>query len=330
MDVQARHARREAQRRAIARRRRLAAGSILGALALAALAVVLLAGESGSSTPSAVHNASSTQPGAHAHVVRSGPPRDGAPATRATGRPGTAAVPILMYHVIKAPPAGAPFPGLYVQPQEFAEQMRALKDAGWHAVTLDQVQAYWSRGVPLGPGKPIVLSFDNGYESQFTQALPVLRSLGWVGDENIQLTGLPPSQGGLGTQEVRDLIEDGWELDTQGISHADLITLDPEQLSFQVADARRILQQRYQVPVDWFCYPSGHYDAAVVAAVRAAGFEGSTTVVPGWAHPTDDPYRLHRLRVLGGTTPRQLLELVQDTRENGPAPAAYNGSEATS
>src|ERR1700689_1580031 len=121
MDVQARHARREAQRRTVARRRRLA-GSILGALALAALAVVLLASESGSSTQSALHNASSTQPGAHAHPVRSGPPRDGAPAARATGRPGTAAVPILMYHVIKAPPAGAPFPGLYVQPQEFAAQ----------------------------------------------------------------------------------------------------------------------------------------------------------------------------------------------------------------
>ena len=324
MDVQARHARREARRRAVARRR-LAAASILGALALAALAVVLLAGESGSSTPSAAHDASSPQPGARAHPARSGPPRDGAPAAPATGRPGTVAVPILMYHVIKAPPAGAPFPGLYVQPQEFAEQMHALKDAGWHAVTLDQIQADWSRGVPLGAGKPIVLSFDNGYASQFTQALPVLRSLGWVGDENIQLTGLPPSQGGLGTQQVRDLIDDGWELDTQGISHADLITLDPEQLNYQVADARRILQRRYHVPVDWFCYPSGHYDAAVVSAVRAAGFEGSTTVVPGWTRPTDDPYRLHRLRVLGGTTPQQLLELVQDTRENGPAPASYSG-----
>jgi hypothetical protein len=47
--------------------------------------------------------------------------------------------------------------------------------------------------------------------------------------------------------------------------------------------------------------------------------------VPGWAHPTDDPYRLHRLRVLGGTTPQQLLALAQDTRANGPAPASYSG-----
>ncbi len=176
-----------------------------------------------------------------------------------------------MYHVISAPPAGAPFPGLYVTPGEFAAQMRALKGAGWHAVTLDEVQAYWRRGASLGAGKPIVLTFDNGYQSQYTQALPVLRQLGWVADENIQLTGLPPSQGGLGPAEVRGMLAAGWELDTQGISHADLITLDPQQLHDQVAVARTMLQHRYHVAVNWFCYPSGHYDAAVIAAVQRRG-----------------------------------------------------------
>ena len=48
--------------------------------------------------------------------------------------------------------------------------------------------------MPIGPGKPIVLTFDNGYASQYLNAMPVLRRLGWVGDENIQLSGLPPSQ----------------------------------------------------------------------------------------------------------------------------------------
>jgi peptidoglycan/xylan/chitin deacetylase (PgdA/CDA1 family) len=232
-------------------------------------------------------------------------------------------VPILIYHVIAAPPAGAPFPGLYVEPAEFAEQMQALKDAGWHAVTMDEVAAYWSRGVPLGPGKPVVVSFDNGYNSQYTQALPVLRRLGWVGNLNMQLTGLPPSQGGLGEGQVRGLLAAGWELDTQGISHAALITLDAEELHGQVSVARETLRRRYHVPVNWFCYPSGQYDPAVEAAVKAAGFVGSTTVVPGWAHPSDDPYRLHRLRVLGGTSGQQLLELLASTREDPPAPSSY-------
>jgi peptidoglycan/xylan/chitin deacetylase (PgdA/CDA1 family) len=235
-------------------------------------------------------------------------------------------IPILMYHVIAPPPSAAPFPGLYVEASEFAEQMRALKGAGWHAVTMDQVQAYWQRGRSLGAGKPIVLTFDNGYRSQYTRALPVLRSLGWVGDENIQLSGLPPSQGGLTTEQVRGMLAAGWELDTQGYSHADLVRLGPEELRFQVATTRRTLQQRYGVPVNWFCYPSGHYDATVIAAAKAAGYVGSTTVVPGWASPQEDRYRLHRLRVLGGTTPQALLSQIESTRSSAPAPASYGGA----
>jgi peptidoglycan/xylan/chitin deacetylase (PgdA/CDA1 family) len=231
-----------------------------------------------------------------------------------------------MYHVIAAPPSGAPFPGLYVEPAEFAEQMTALKNAGWHAVTMDQAAAYWQHGSPLGPGKPIVLSFDNGYRSQYTQALPVLRRLGWVGDENIQLSGLPPSQGGLTTEQVRGLIAAGWELDTQGYSHADLIRLSPEELHYQVATTRTTLQQRYGVPVNWFCYPSGHYNASVIAAVKAAGYVGSTTVIPGWAAPEENRYRLHRLRVLGGTSAQSLLSLIEGSHSNPPAPESYGGA----
>src|ERR1700759_3195752 len=102
--------------------------------------------------------------------------------------------------------------------------------------------------------------------------MPILKRLGWAGDENIQLSGLPPSQGGLTDAQVRGLVAAGWELDTQGISHADLITLDTAGLRYQVAPARQTLRQRYRVPVNWFCYPSGHYNPTVIAAVKAAGF----------------------------------------------------------
>jgi peptidoglycan/xylan/chitin deacetylase (PgdA/CDA1 family) len=332
MDIEALQRRREERRRAIRRRRR----NVLAAFALAiaiAIVVVVLAGSGGNSGGSsraghaqvgsagrATRSRSSSR-AAHGALGKSGTPGGGV----VTGRGGADAVPILMYHVIAPAPAGAPFPGLYVTPQEFSAQMHALARAGWTAVTQDQVQAYWRRGVSLPHGKPIVVSFDNGYQSQYTQALPVLRSLGWAGEENIQLTGLPPSQGGLSRRQVRGLLAAGWELDTQGISHADLITLDAKQLREQTAGARKTLQRRYGVPVDWFCYPSGHYDAAVVAAVKAAGFVGSTTVVPGWARPSGDRYRLPRLRVLGGTSAQTLLSEIAAIREDPSPPASYNG-----
>jgi peptidoglycan/xylan/chitin deacetylase (PgdA/CDA1 family) len=188
---------------------------------------------------------------------------------------------------------------------------------------MDQLLAYWQEGTPLPRGKPIVLSFDNGYQSQYTQALPILRRYGWVGVENLQLSGLPPSQGGISEAQVRGLIAAGWELDTQGYSHAELTTLSPAELHYQVTVARETLQRRYRVPVNWFCYPSGHYDAAVVAEVKAAGFVGSTTVLSGWASPSADPYRLPRIRALGGTSPQALIELIAAARDNPPPPAAY-------
>jgi peptidoglycan/xylan/chitin deacetylase (PgdA/CDA1 family) len=325
MDIDDLHIRREQRRREL-RRRRSAATAALVVLVLVTLSIVLALGRGGAGKPAHSGANASTKP------TRSGKARSAANARAqrgggvATGHRGTTPVPILMYHVIAQPPAGAPFPGLYVAPDEFAAQMQALKRAGWTAVTLDEVASYWADGISLPDGKPIVVSFDNGYQSQYTRALPILRRLGWVGDENIQLTGLPPSQGGLGDDEIRGLVKAGWELDTQGISHADLIALDAQQLHEQVADARATIQRRFHVAVNWFCYPSGHYDATVIAAVKTAGYAGSTTVVPGWAHASEDRYRLHRLRVLGRTSPQALLALIAATERNAPAPASYSGT----
>jgi hypothetical protein len=77
--------------------------------------------------------------------------------------------------------------------------------------------------------------------------------------------------------------------------------------------------------VNWFSYPSGHYDAMVIAAVRAAGFVGSTTVVKGWASPQQDRFRLPRLQVLGGTSPPQLLSQIASAKATTSAPPAYSG-----
>ena len=331
--LQRRRAERARDRRRRHVRRRVAGGAVLAAI-LIVVAVAVGAGGGGSS-PSPAASATATHRTTARHrrsAHRAATPRryhGGSTAAAlgpATGTPGTASVPVLMYHVIAPPPSGAPYPGLYVQPQEFAAQMQALRTAGWHPVTLDQLRAYWTKGARLPAGRPIVITFDNGYHSQYTEALPVLHKLGWVADENIQLSGLPPQQGGLTTDEVRGLIDAGWGLDAQGISHADLITLDAGELHYQIVTARRRLQHEYGVPVNWFCYPSGHYDATVIAAVRAAGFVGSTTVVPGWAGATSDMYRLPRLRVLGGTSPSALLAQIASSESAAAPPGSYGGA----
>jgi peptidoglycan/xylan/chitin deacetylase (PgdA/CDA1 family) len=245
----------------------------------------------------------------------------------ATRRPGTASVPILTYHVINAAPSqtGAS-PDLYVPPDEFAAQMNALKSAGWRAVTLDQVQAYWTRGVPLAAGKPIVISFDRGYASHYTNALPVLKRLGWVGVENLQPDGLSVTDGGLTDAQVRGLISAGWELDVEGNSQPDLTGLSSTGAAQEVTTQRQTLKSRYSVPANWYSYFSGQYNPTVTAAVRAAGFVGATTTATGWASPQADRFLLPRLQVAGGTNPTDLLAQIAAAQSTTSVPTASPGT----
>lgn len=336
MDFDQRRARREERKRERARRRARGLAAVAALVAVGGIVAVLVTSGGGSSKPDPSSTAGGRGSGssvAHGGSAGALSARGAAqtdkvitPAQASRRVPGGVSAPILMYHVINPPPAGAKFPGLYVSKEEFAEEMQALAKAGYRAVTMDQMLANWNHGAQLPRGKPIVVSFDNGYQSQLTNAAPVLRKLGWVGVENIQLTGLPPSQGGLSRAQVGELVSDGWELDTQGISHADLIALSPSALHEEVVVAREELQRRYHVPVNWFCYPSGHYNAAVIAELKAAGYVGSTTVVPGWASPSQDSYRLPRLRVLGGTSGRELVSEVGAIRSNPAPPPSYSGA----
>lgn len=205
-------------------------------------------------------------------------------------------VPILMYHVIAETPAGVAFPDLFVRPSDFAAQMAWLAAHGFHAVTLRRVYDYWLRGTPL-PKQPIVLSFDDGYLGQHTHAMPVLRKLHWPGVLNLKVDALK-SPYALPSWRVRQMLAAGWELDAHTITHPDLTHVGDQQLWVEVHGSRVALQRMFHVPVDFFCYPSGRYDAHVVAAVRRAGYLGATTTNYGLAAPTS-LYTLSRIRING-------------------------------
>jgi peptidoglycan/xylan/chitin deacetylase (PgdA/CDA1 family) len=104
---------------------------------------------------------------------------------------------------------------------------------------------------------------------------------------------------GLRPRLVRALIAQGWELDAHTLTHPDLTAVGAAQLRREVAGSRALLRREFHVPVAFFCYPSGRYDDAVLAAVRAAGYLGATTTNPGLATPRD-MFTLARVRVDGG------------------------------
>jgi peptidoglycan/xylan/chitin deacetylase (PgdA/CDA1 family) len=205
-------------------------------------------------------------------------------------------VPILMYHVISSPPADAPYPELYVPRASFAAEVGWLARHGYHAVTLQDVFDSW-RGARTLPAKPIVLSFDDGYLSDLTRALPVLKARHWPGVLNLEVANLKPVWG-IRPPGVRKLIRAGWEIDAHTLTHPDLTAVGAAQLRDEVAGSRAAIRKAFHVPVNFFCYPAGRYNDTVIAAVQAAGYLGATTTNYGLARP-GDLYTLARVRVNG-------------------------------
>jgi peptidoglycan/xylan/chitin deacetylase (PgdA/CDA1 family) len=205
-------------------------------------------------------------------------------------------VPILMYHVLSAPPANAPYPELYVRPADFGAEVAWLVGHGYQAVTLQRVFDSW-RGTAALPARPIVLSFDDGYLSDVKTALPVLKAQRWPGVLDLEVANLKPVWG-IRPLGVRKLIAAGWEIDDHTLTHPDLTTVDALRLRDEVDGSRAAIRKRFHVPVNFFCYPAGRYDAAVIAAVQRAGFLGATTTNYGLAKP-GELYTLARVRVDG-------------------------------
>jgi peptidoglycan/xylan/chitin deacetylase (PgdA/CDA1 family) len=201
-------------------------------------------------------------------------------------------VPVLMYHAISPAPPGATEPGLFVSESELESQMSWLYRQGYNGVTLAQVFAAWNDGEPIARD-PVVISFDDGLRSQYVGARPMLDRLGWPGVLNLEIAHL--DSGELTPEQVAELVDSGWELASHTFTHPDL-TETGVDLAREIADSRAYLQDRFGVPVDFFCYPSGAYDAAVVSAVRRAGYLGATTTTEGLAAP-GRPYELKRIRV---------------------------------
>lgn len=225
-------------------------------------------------------------------------------------------VPILMYHRVGRLPA---HPGLYgagltVPTGVFRAQMEWLHRNGFHAITPEQLfdALEWGRTLPP---RPVLLTFDDGYADVLYQAEPILHRLGMPATAFVitdRVSGPDPSF--LTWRDLRDLERDGFTIGSHTVHHLDLAALSPAQAWYELERSRATLEQRLGVPIDWFAYPAGDYDATVVALARKAGYLLAVTTRPGTAQSALDPLTLHRDEIVRGTGVAGLAALLHSER----------------
>ena len=216
-------------------------------------------------------------------------------------------VPILEYHYIRVNPDPKDRLGfnLSVTPPDFQAQMDWLKQSGYHPIDLNDLRAYFQKQAPL-PSRPVVLTFDDGYTDFFTAAFPVLMDHGFKAVSYV-VPGFLDHPRYMTTDEVRAIDSAGMEVAAHTMHHVDLTKASAAQLTLEVLGSRNVLEQITGHPVLDFCYPSGMYNATVIAAIERAGFLSATTEVPGTAHGWADRLTWTRVRVPGGERLEQFV-----------------------
>jgi len=199
-------------------------------------------------------------------------------------------VPILAYHRINNT-----LDPMTVKPEDFETQLQYLQNEGYTSVTLDEAIAFM-QGTGTLPPKPIVITFDDGYEDNQRIAVPILRKYGFkaiifVITDNI---GKPDY---LTWQQLKTVQERAISIGSHTMTHADLAKLQSAEIAQEVRNSKESLEKGLGTAADFIAYPYGSYNQRVVNTLLETGYKGACSGKVGINIRGGDIYALRRIYI---------------------------------
>ncbi len=219
---------------------------------------------------------------------------------------------VLMYHMVRDHLPDARFNKLRVPVAEFEKHVRWLKENGWYFATISELE-----NPETLPAKTVAITFDDGFEDNFTNAHPILEKYDakatlylvidrhdrdWSTSKKAHHdSGELKAEPKLSDEQVRSMLESGvWELGGHTRTHANLAKLDDAAKNSEIGEARSELQAQFGVELRSFAYPFGIYDRSDVEAVERAGFTTAVTTEAGISGDVNaERLELQRIKVSG-------------------------------
>ena len=185
---------------------------------------------------------------------------------------------------------------LSVTPERFSGHLAEFKKQGFHTIGLQDFADALEKKKPL-PSKPVIFTFDDGYENAYTVALPILERHGMTGTVFVigNAVGTP---GYLSWGQLEDMVDSGvFEIQSHSLNHPDLASLSPELLRYELLGSKDLLESRLGLPMTFLCYPYGKYSAQVADAAKHAGYRGAVTTKYGTLHTKGALFETSRVRL---------------------------------
>lgn len=212
-------------------------------------------------------------------------------------------VPILGYHHVV--PRATGDPELWMDLAQFKRQMRTLALLGFKTISLRDV-CNWLDGRASLPRKPVVLTFDDGYEGFLPVIAPVLERhkftatifliAGKIGSE-VKWNGKPPMRI-MTADETAELARRGFDVQSHGLTHLDSKQADPATLHTELLESKRVIEQITGNSVRFFAFPQGRWNREARDTVEQTGFAAACTSRWGRNDYNQDRYLLNRTFIL--------------------------------
>ena len=203
---------------------------------------------------------------------------------------------ILEYHMVEDDDGLASDERPYnVPPAEFAAQLDYLQQQGYETITMqDYMRA--RKGKQELPERAVALTFDDGYEDNYTEVWPSLAQRDMKATIYMVTNDIGRPRY-LDWNELRDLQAHGIEIGSHTANHQLLTTLDEATQIDELRLSKLLLEWNGIHTVYSFSYPNGAYDATLPAKLQQEEYLNAVTGDAGVNTMTTDPYLLQRVNI---------------------------------
>jgi peptidoglycan/xylan/chitin deacetylase (PgdA/CDA1 family) len=209
---------------------------------------------------------------------------------------------ILYYHSVSDAPVRSS-----VSPAAFESQVEYLVRNGYHLLSLSEATQRLASGT-APPHKSVVITLDDGFQDNYEHAFPVLRRFGapasifltvsYIGTDRLPtLTRTDFVPRPLSWEQVEEMHARGIEFGSHTLTHPMLSTISLGEARREIAESKRVIEDKLGAPALFFCYPRGDFNAGVKNMVREEGYLAACTTVPGTNVGRTDPFALRRTYV---------------------------------
>lgn len=214
-------------------------------------------------------------------------------------------LPVLCYHQI----APDQHDDMTLSPTYFRQHMNYLAAHGYQPITLEEARQFlW--GKKLLRGKPVLITFDDGYDGVYRYAFPELKKHKFPAVVFLVVgkIGAPKPTPHLTLKQLKAMKSSG--LIEFGSHTYDLHTLIPERLAARgifpdqvlndLKKSRSELKRLLDADVTAFAWPYGHYDEQCLQLAARAGFTMQFNTEYGVSRPYQGTLRIRRVRLSSG------------------------------